>query len=84
MEAETNHAFVGATDRLIIMADHTKWNITGLSTIAPLDAADTMITDTGISTQAKAILAEHVEHIVTADPLFNDNDATMTELRRRA
>ena len=84
MEAETNRAFVAATDRLIVMADHTKWNVTGLSSIAPLAAAETMITDTGIPAQAKTVLAEHVGHIVTADPLFNDNDATMTELRRRA
>ena len=47
MEAETNRAFVAATDRLIVLADHTKWNVTGLSTIAALSQADTLITDTG-------------------------------------
>jgi hypothetical protein len=29
-------------------------------------------------------LSEHIDHVVAADPMFNDNDATMTELRRRA
>ena len=42
-----------------------------------------MITDTGIPSSAKAILGEHIGHVVAADPLFNDNDETMTELRRR-
>ena len=83
MEAETNRAFVAATDRLIVLADHTKWNVTGLSSIAPLDQAETLITDTGIPSAARTILGEHIGHVVAADPLFNDNDETMTELRRR-
>ena len=33
-EAETNRAFVDATDELIVLADHTKWGVTGLTTIA--------------------------------------------------
>jgi DeoR/GlpR family transcriptional regulator of sugar metabolism len=84
MEAETNRAFVAATDRLIVLADHTKWNVTGLSSIAPLTDAETLITDTGIPASAKTVLSEHIDHVVAADPMFNDNDATMTELRRRA
>ncbi|HZX53118.1 MAG TPA: DeoR/GlpR family DNA-binding transcription regulator, partial [Ilumatobacteraceae bacterium] len=83
MEAETNRAFVASTERLIVLADHTKWNVTGLSSIAPLDAAETLITDTGIPVAAKSVLDEQIGHVVAADPLFNDNDETMTELRRR-
>jgi DeoR/GlpR family transcriptional regulator of sugar metabolism len=82
MEAETNRAFVAATDRLIVLADHTKWNVTGLSSIAPLGQAATLITDTGIPAEAKSILADHVPHVVVVDPLFVDNDATMSDLRR--
>jgi hypothetical protein len=29
------------------------------------------------------VLAEHIGHVVTVDPLFNDNEETMSELRRR-
>ncbi len=29
-EADTNRAFVDATDELIVLADHTKWGVTGL------------------------------------------------------
>ena len=56
MEAETNRAFVAATERLVVLADHTKWNVTGLSSIAPLAQAETLITDTGIPTAAKTVL----------------------------
>ncbi|MEP7047827.1 MAG: DeoR family transcriptional regulator, partial [Ilumatobacteraceae bacterium] len=83
MEAETNRAFVAATERLIVLADHTKWNVTGLSSIAPLAQAEVLITDTGIPMSAKSVLGEHIGQVVAADPLFNDNDETMTELRRR-
>lgn len=82
MEAETNRAFVAATERLIVLADHTKWKISGLSSIAPLSRADTLITDTGLATAAKTILAEQVGNLVTADPLFSDRGSTTTQLRR--
>ncbi|MEO8267178.1 MAG: DeoR/GlpR family DNA-binding transcription regulator [Ilumatobacteraceae bacterium] len=84
MEAETNRAFIAATDRLIVLADHTKWNVTGLSSIASLAQAETLITDTGIPPAARSTLSEHIGHVLAADPMFNDNDVTMTELRRRA
>ena len=45
--------------------------------------AYTIITDTGLPTAARAVLGEHIGQVVAADPLFNDNDETMTELRRR-
>ena len=37
MEAETNRAFVDATEHLVVLADHTKWDITGLSSMATLE-----------------------------------------------
>jgi DeoR/GlpR family transcriptional regulator of sugar metabolism len=39
MEAETNRAFVEATEHLVVLADHTKWGVTGLSSMAPLHRA---------------------------------------------
>ncbi len=82
MEAETNRAFVAATERLIVLADHTKWKISGLSSIAPLSRADTLITDTGLATAANTILAEQVGQLVTADPLFSDRGSPTTQLSR--
>ena len=40
MEAETNRAFIASTEHLVVLADHTKWNVTGLSSIAPLASSE--------------------------------------------
>ena len=40
LEAETNQALIETGGRLVVTADHTKWGITGVSTIARLDRAD--------------------------------------------
>ena len=47
MEAETNRALVAAADRLVVLADHTKWGTVGISSIVALAAADVLITDDG-------------------------------------
>jgi hypothetical protein len=47
-EAEINRAFIDAADRVVVLADHTKWGTRGLAQIAPLDRADLVICDTGL------------------------------------
>jgi multiple sugar transport system ATP-binding protein len=47
LEAETNQAFVDAAEHLVVLADHTKWDVTGLATIARARRATTVITDAG-------------------------------------
>ena len=49
-----------------MVADHTKWGIVGLSTIAALDEADVLITDEGLSAEARATLSEHVGRLIVA------------------
>jgi DeoR/GlpR family transcriptional regulator of sugar metabolism len=72
LEADTNRAFVGATDRLVVLADHTKWNVTGLSSIAPLRAAAVVISDRGLVDDARLALDIEVGRLVLADPQFTD------------
>jgi DeoR/GlpR family transcriptional regulator of sugar metabolism len=67
LEAETNRALLRSARRLVVVADHTKWGIVGLSTIADLGAADVLVTDSGLSPEARATLAEHVGELVVAD-----------------
>ena len=81
-EAETNRSFAEATQRLVILADHTKWNVTGLSSIAPLHDASTVVTDINISEAARDALDEHVGHILIADPA--EPDLPSIEIRKRA
>ena len=45
LESETNRALVRSARRLVVVADHTKWGIVGLSTIAALGEADVLVTD---------------------------------------
>ena len=53
LEAETDRALVDAGRRLIVVADHTKWGVVGLSSIARLDQADVLITDAGLRREAR-------------------------------
>ncbi|MCW2903219.1 MAG: DeoR family transcriptional regulator [Streptosporangiaceae bacterium] len=64
MEAETDRAMVGAARRLIVLADHTKWGVIGISTIAGLGDADVLIADSGLEDGARAALSEAVGELV--------------------
>ena len=68
LEAETNRAFVEATDELIVLADHTKWGVTGLTTMASLDDATVCVSDIGLSEHARSVLSEHVGRLVLSTP----------------
>lgn len=60
LEAEANRALIAAARRLVIVADHTKWSVVGISTIATLDRADIVVTDDGLADDARAEFGEHV------------------------
>jgi DeoR/GlpR family transcriptional regulator of sugar metabolism len=68
LEAETDQALIETGGRLVVTADHTKWGVTGVSTIARLGQADVIITDMGLGDDARSILAEHVDQVVLAGP----------------
>jgi DeoR family transcriptional regulator, fructose operon transcriptional repressor len=72
LEADTNRAFVDATEHLVVLADHTKWNVTGLSTFASLDDADELITDANLPLAARRVLEEHVGRLLLTDAQFSD------------
>ena len=54
LEADTDRALIEAGRRLVVVADHTKWGVIGISSIARLDQADVLITDRGISSRRRA------------------------------
>lgn len=68
LEAETNRAFIEAAERLIVVADHSKWGTSGLTTVAPLNAADLLITDAGIQPEAATILGDQVAELAVVAP----------------
>ncbi|MFI6758541.1 DeoR/GlpR family DNA-binding transcription regulator [Micromonospora sp. NPDC050417] len=64
MEAETNRALIAAAERLVVLADHTKWGTVGISSMAELGAAHTVVTDEGLPEPTRATIREHVTELV--------------------
>jgi DeoR/GlpR family transcriptional regulator of sugar metabolism len=67
MEAETDRALVQAARRLVVVADHTKWELVGISTIAQLHDAQILITDSGLAGSARDQLASEVGELLIAE-----------------
>jgi DeoR/GlpR family transcriptional regulator of sugar metabolism len=66
MEADTNRALIEAGRRLVVIADHSKWGLVGIASIARLDQADLVVTDSGIDPDAMAVLRDAVPEVVVA------------------
>jgi DeoR/GlpR family transcriptional regulator of sugar metabolism len=75
LEAETDEALIASAERLVVVADHTKWGVRGLVSIARLDDADVLITDTGLSAESRSVLSDAIGDVVTA-PLRGRRSAT--------
>lgn len=56
LEAETNREFIASSNSTVVLADHTKWDETGLGSFAPLDGVDAVISDSGLDADAERIL----------------------------
>lgn len=67
VEGETDRALVEAARRVMVVADHSKWGVVGLSTIADLAHVDVMVSDTGLPQAARQSLSGIVGSLVIAD-----------------
>jgi DeoR/GlpR family transcriptional regulator of sugar metabolism len=67
MEADVNRALVESAERLVVLADHTKWGTVGISSIVPLDRADVLITDDRLDPGARAVLEDAVKELVVVN-----------------
>ncbi|WP_329213970.1 DeoR/GlpR family DNA-binding transcription regulator [Streptomyces sp. NBC_01485] len=65
-EAETNRRLVQSARRVVVVADHTKWGVVGLSSFAALEQVDTLVTDAGLPGAARAEISEHLRRLVVA------------------
>ncbi|WP_190215662.1 DeoR/GlpR family DNA-binding transcription regulator [Kitasatospora indigofera] len=66
-EAQTNRALIGCARRVAVLADHTKWGVTGLSSFARLHEVDHFVTDAGLKAADRSALAEAVGELLVAD-----------------
>jgi DeoR/GlpR family transcriptional regulator of sugar metabolism len=64
LEADVNRALVEAANRLVVVADHTKWGQVGLSSMAALSDADAVVTDDGLDDRALALLEDEAGELV--------------------
>ncbi|WP_435207076.1 DeoR/GlpR family DNA-binding transcription regulator [Micromonospora sp. bgisy143] len=64
MEAEIDRALVAAADRLVVLADHTKWGTVGISSIVDLAAAHVLVSDEALPPTARRVLGEQVGELI--------------------
>ena len=62
-EADTDRALIEAGRQLVVLADHTKWGVIGIASIARLDQADVLFSDTSLDPAAQEVLREAVGEI---------------------
>jgi DeoR/GlpR family transcriptional regulator of sugar metabolism len=74
LEAETNRALVAITRHLVVVADHTKWETLGISTIAQLSDAHTVVTDDGLGRPARERLRAEVGELIIAERTHDDQE----------
>ncbi|MGA2514022.1 MAG: DeoR/GlpR family DNA-binding transcription regulator [Candidatus Limnocylindrales bacterium] len=67
LESETNRALIEAGRHLVVLADSTKWSTIGISSVARLEEAETIITDTGLDPAARSQLASVVRRLMLVD-----------------
>jgi DeoR/GlpR family transcriptional regulator of sugar metabolism len=65
LEAETNRAFLEASRRSVVVADHSKWGVVGLSHIADLRSITTVVTDDGLCDEGRRVLTQEVGDVIT-------------------
>jgi DeoR/GlpR family transcriptional regulator of sugar metabolism len=67
VEAETNRKFAGAAKQLVMLVDHTKWDLTALSSFAALSDTQIVVTDMNAPASVLEILRVHVDRVVVAE-----------------
>lgn len=68
LEAETDRALIEAGRRLVVVADHTKWGVIGISSIARLEQADILVTDSGLAPDARTVLESALPRLIVVPP----------------
>jgi len=66
LEAETDQALIASAQRVVVVADHTKWGVRGLGRIADLSAAAVIVSDGGLPPDAPQAIAEQGVQLVVA------------------
>lgn len=68
LEAETDRALIEAGRRLVVVADHSKWGVVGISSIARFDEVDVLISDSRLDPEGQRLLGESVRELILVGP----------------
>ncbi len=79
VEAETDRALVACARRVVVVADHSKWSVVGLSTIADLSQVDILVTDDEIDPLAERALSQRIGRLIIATA--DEQGASWPDLR---
>lgn len=74
LEATTNRALIAAARRVVVVADHSKWGIIGLSTFASLGQVDVLVTDSELDAVGQRVVGEQVGQLIVAQPLEDEGE----------
>lgn len=80
LEAETNRALMAAGREVVVLAEHDRWGVVGLTTVADLSDIDRLITDDGLDDAAREALDTHVGTLHVAPRDAGDERALATAL----
>lgn len=77
LETEIDRTFIATADKVVVVADSTKWDVRGLSRVADLDEVYALVTDTGLPARARRVLEQKVGRLLLAPvpPRRNRSDA---------
>ena len=81
-EVDTNRALIASAKRVVVLADHTKWRLAGLSTIVGLSEVDVLISDTGLPETARDVLSSDIADVRIVDPVTGHEVGGPDEARR--
>ncbi|GAA2625712.1 DeoR/GlpR family DNA-binding transcription regulator [Paractinoplanes durhamensis] len=66
-EARISAALIATARRVVVLADHGKWGVHSAAVIAPLDGADVLVTDAGLSQPGRSALRQRVGHLIITE-----------------
>src|SRR5687768_7141803 len=66
-EQERGRAMIASAHRLVVVADHSKWHVVGLSAIAPISEVDILVTDDKLPEAARRALEAQVGRLIVVD-----------------
>ena len=75
LEAEIDQAFVESARSIFVLADHTKWDTIGLSTICALSDVDVLITNDALDPEARELIDAEIRELIVVEVVAADDES---------